>query len=69
MQQITNDEALEVANSLRGISNQEIMMPVHGFPKEIAVNKLIEEVENLTEIGQAFIVDWRKSTDVYKKIS
>ncbi|MES2224894.1 MAG: hypothetical protein V4478_02810 [Patescibacteria group bacterium] len=69
MLQITQDEALKVADSLRGISDQELALPVQGFPKEIAVSKLIEEVESLTEIGQAFIVDWRRSTDRYNKIN
>ncbi len=69
MQQITKDEAMKVADSLRGISNQELALPVQGFPEEIAVSKLIDEVENLTEIGQAFIVDWKNSTDRYNKIN
>jgi len=57
----TENTAEEVASSLRGISNQELMLPVEGYPK-MSVTGLIKEVENLTEIGKVFITDWNKST-------
>jgi|GEM_PF-2593718 len=57
----TENTAEEVASSLRGISNQELMLPVEGY-SSMSVTNLIKEVENLTDMGKVFITAWNKST-------
>ncbi|MDB5188802.1 MAG: hypothetical protein JWM92_400 [Candidatus Nomurabacteria bacterium] len=66
MNTIKQETASKVATELRGISNQELVIPINGFPS-MAVNKLIKEVEGLTDIGKAFIPGWIKASSLLKK--
>jgi len=57
----------QVIASLKGISNQQLLLPVKGYDR-YSIDKLIKEIENATGVGQVFVNDWMEAIGKMKNL-